>query len=173
MPNKKSPFAFLTVITLLVALCFTLPPAKAADASPPDQESLYKAGVELDLFGQVRTTDFDTERGSAGVGLSAYFTESIGVRATTAFEDLRGSVFDNVSIHGLYRMPLNKNAIYGYAGAQRLLNDGEWALEGGVGAERRWARHFATFAEIGFHKQLTGERPIAALGKVGIRIPFL
>lgn len=173
MPPKQSPFAFLTVILLFIAL-LALPVKAAEIPSPPEAEqAFYKAGVELEVAGQVRTTDFDTERGSAGVGLSAYFTESIGVRATTAFEDLRGSVFDNVSIHGLYRMPLNKNAIYGYAGAQRLLNDGEWALEGGVGAERRWARHFATFAEIGFHKQLTGERPITALGKVGVRIPFL
>lgn len=126
----------------------------------------------IDLFGGVRTGDFDSERSSAGFGVNLFLTENIGIGASTAFEDLNGSAFDNFSLRGIYRIPINKNAIYGFAGGQRLLNQGDWAGELGVGVERRWNYSIGTFAEVGMHKELTGERNTSATGKVGLRCSF-
>lgn len=142
-------------------------------ASPLYAEDYYRAcEFSVDAFGSVATTDFDNERGSAGFGVNFFMTENIGVGVSTAFEDLDGSTFDNVSVRGIYRIPIRKNAIYGFAGGKRLLNDGDWAGLIGMGVERRWTKAFGTFLECGGEKELTGQRNVKAFGTAGIRINF-
>jgi len=153
--------------------------AMAADGpkmpTPPEAVANYFRANEfsVEAFGGVRTSDFDSERSHAGVGVSYFFTENIGARVSSAWEDMNGAFFDNLSVRGIYRIPIDKNAIYGFAGGQFLFDNDDWAALLGVGVERRWTPHFGTFLEIGMHKELTGdERPASATAKVGVRIPF-
>lgn len=175
LTKHVNPMTLKPAATLLMLSGLLVIPASAADKA---DVPYFKAGeFSVDLFGGVKTPDFDRERSSAGFGVNLFITENIGIGASTAFEDMNGSAFDNFSLRGIYRIPLsyvpgNQNAIYGFAGAQRLLNQGDWAGELGVGVERRWARHFGTFAEIGMFKELTGERNVSATGKVGVRVVF-
>lgn len=141
-------------------------------ARADELNSFYGAEVSLDLGVGLSTPDLDSERSHAGFGLTAYFTDNFGVGASTSFEDLSGSAFDNLTLRGLYRIPIGQNAIYGFAGARRWFNRGEWSGVGGVAVERRWAKYFATYAELGFEKQFTGTRPISATVEAGIRIPI-
>lgn len=145
--------------------------ARAGDLVPKE-EGYFRAGLELSGFGELRTEDLDKERSAAGIGASLFFTESIGVGVQTALQDTSGSFVDSFVARGIYRIPINQNAIYGFAGGERLLNQGEWAILGGVGVERRWTKNIGTFLEIGFNKQLTGDRNIFAVPSVGVRYAF-
>lgn len=170
LTKHVNPMTVPPAVAPLFILCGLLVlPSSAGEPEVP----YFRAGeFSIDLFGGVKTTDFDNERSSAGFGVNLFLTENIGIGASTAFEDLSGSAFDNFSLRGIYRIPIHKNAIYGFGGAQRLLNQGDWAGELGVGVERRWTSHFGTFVEVGMHKELTGERNASATGKVGIRVAF-
>lgn len=138
-----------------------------------DEVSYYKGGeFNLSLFGSVNTTDFDNERGSVGLGADLFLSENIGIGVSTAIEDMNGSTIDNVSVRVLYRIPVKQNAIYGFAGGKRLLNEGAWSGLIGMGVERRWAKHFGTFLEWGGEKQLTGSRDVSAFGTAGVRLNF-
>lgn len=151
-------------------------PSSAAEApkAPEATVTYYKANeFSLDVFGGLRTSDFDNERSHAGVGMNYFLTQNIGVGVATSWEDLSGEFFDNISVRGIYRIPIDKNCIYGFLGGQFLFDDDNWAANFGVGVERRWIPHLGTFLEIGMHKELTGdERPASATAKVGLRVPF-
>jgi hypothetical protein len=141
---------------------------------PDEGQAFYRKGeFSLDTFGGLRTSDFDSEKSHVGVGMNYFLTENIGAGVATSWEDASGQFFDNINVRVIYRIPIDKNAIYGFAGGQFLFDNDDWAAELGVGVERRWTRHFGTFLEIGMHKELTGEeRPASATAKVGVRIPF-
>jgi len=149
---------------------------RAADAPilvvPEATPSFYRAGVEFDVSAGIATPDLDRERSSVGFGANLYVTENVGIRAFTSFEDLHGSTFDNVSVAALYRIPLGRHAIYGFAGGTRELNDGEWSIIGGPGFETRFTPRIGAFGELGFSKRLTGDREISATARVGLRVFF-
>lgn len=147
-------------------------PANAAQA--PDVVKYYKANeFSIDAFGGLRTSDFDTERSHTGVGLNYYLSQNWGLGIATSWEDLNGEFFDNITVRGLYRIPINRSAIYGFLGGQFLFDNDDWAALFGVGVEHRWLPRLGTFVEIGMHKELTGnERPASATAKVGVRVPF-
>lgn len=177
-PITKGATAAVSALISGFLLLF-VSPGYAADApkipAPPEAEvKYYKANeFSVDVFGGLRTSDFDTERSHAGVGMNYFLTENIGVGVATSWEDLNGQFFDNISVRGIYRIPIDKNCIYGFLGGQFLFDPDDWAANFGVGVERRWIPHLGTFLEIGMHKELTGdERAASATAKVGIRIPF-
>lgn len=162
---------------LILFSILTLPAviARAADQLPaPEVTKYFKANeFSATVFGGVRTSDFDSERSHAGVGVGYFLTENIGGDISTSWEDLNGQFFDNISVRALYRIPIDKNAIYGFLGGQFLFDNDDWAALLGVGVERRWKPWLGTFLEIGMHKELTGnERPASATAKIGVRVPF-
>lgn len=165
----------LAIISILGLLAIIIRADEPKLPTPPEAVANYYHANEfsLDAFGGLRTSDFNSERSHAGIGVNYFITENIGFGAATSWEDLNGEFFDNISARAIYRIPIDKNAIYGYVGAQYLFDNDDWAGNLGVGVERRWTRHFGTFLEIGMHKEITGiERPAAATAKIGVRIPF-
>lgn len=165
----------LAIIGIIGLLGLIVRAAEPTLPTPPEAVVKYYHANEfsLDAFGGLRTSDFDSERSHAGVGVNYFLTENIGFGTSTSWEDLNGEFFDNISVRGIYRIPIDKNAIYGYVGGQYLFDNDDWAAALGVGVERRWTRHFGTFLEIGMHKELTGdERPASATAKIGVRVPF-
>ncbi len=139
-----------------------------------DPQKFFRANeFSVEGFAGLRTSDFDDERSHAGVGVSYYITENIGFGADTSWEDLNGHFFDNLSARALYRIPIDRNAIYGFLGGQFLFDPDDWAGILGVGVERRWTPRIGTFLEIGMFKELTGdERAAAATARVGVRYAF-
>jgi len=150
--------------------------AMAADGptmpTPPEAVADYYRAKEfsIDAFGGLTTSDFDNERSYLGLGINYFITEEFGASVQTSFPNAGGQFFENIAVRGIYRAIFNKNALYGYAGPQFLFKDDDWVGELGVGLERRWTRHFGTFAEVGILKELTGDsRNAAASGRVGVR----
>lgn len=168
----KKLLAIVGILTLLGILTRAAEPKLP---TPPEAVAdYYRAGeFSVEGFGGLRTSDFDNERSNIGIGMNYFLTENVGVGIATAFENTSGQFFENLSVRGIYRIPIDKNAIYGFVGGYYLFDNDDWAADLGVGVERRWIPHLGTFLEIGMLKKLTGnEKPAAATARVGLRIPF-
>jgi hypothetical protein len=163
----------LTIISILMLLAAL---TRAADLPfPPEASGEYFRAKELSVegFGGLNTSDFDHERSYVGVGVNYFLTDELGVAVQTSFPNVGGLFFENIAARGIYRAIFNQNALYGYVGPQWLIKDDDWAGELGVGLERRWTRHWGTYAEVGIWKGLTGHnRDASATGRVGVRWAF-
>lgn len=171
---------------ILFALLLTT--AIALSAEPPAQPEYYQANeVSLDLFGQVRTDDFDDERMGAGVGINYFLTRNWGIGIEGSAENTSGVFVEAARANMIYRIPIGKSAPYVFAGAGAnfcvppesvsAINPGEadeggdkWAIDIGVGIEHRFGKHFGAFADVRLDK--VEDRGATALARLGIRIPF-
>lgn len=134
-------------------------------------EGPYRANeFSLEGFYSTSTPDFEAETGSAGVGVNYFLTQNFGIGASTAVGNLNGPLIDSVSLRGIYRVPIEKTALYGYGGSTRLLKREEWTVDLGVGAEHRFAPAFGLFVEAGMVKLL--KHSAEATGRVGVRFNF-
>lgn len=161
-------------VPLIAFLCFFGLPAHAAPAPAaipaPVVEKYYGSEVSADLFAGYGTTDFNEGIGFTGFGVNYYLNDNLGVGASTSFNSFSGRFFDNVSLKGLYRIPIGKNAIYGFAGGLRELDQDKWGLTIGGGVERRIAKYLSLYGEVAMEK-FSDIDPVA-VGKIGIRIPL-
>lgn len=163
--TKKAACAAASI--LMGALLLLSPPVYAAEAAP----EYYKAGeFQIGSFYQTRTEDFEKERGSTGVEVSYFLTKNIGLSAATDLSDLNGQLIENVGLRAIYRVPVEKSALYGYAGAVRLIEEEEWALQLGIGAQHQFSKWVQPFVEAGMLKQI--DHGAEAIGRVGLRISF-
>lgn len=153
----------LTIIGL-VALLGTLTRVCAAE------ESYRASEFSLEGFYATSTPDFEAETGSAGVGLNFFPWRNLGLGVSTAVGNLNGPLIDSVSLRGIYRVPIEKTALYGYGGSTRLLKREEWTIDLGVGAEHRFSPNFGPFIEAGMVKLL--KHSAEATGRVGLRVSF-
>lgn len=136
-------------------------------------EGPYRAQeFQIDGFYQSTSIDLDDERGAVGIGGNLFLTRNLGLGISTALEDLNGSTIDSISVRGIFRAPINQYAFYAFGGGTRELDSGDWSIQAGPGFEWRWTPNFGPWAEIGFTKQLTGSRDIAAQARLGLRVSF-
>lgn len=160
----------------------------AADDARKTVESYYGANeFSVDVFGQVRTDDFDDERLGAGIGFNYFFTQNWGIGIEGSAENTSGVFLEATRANLIYRIPINRSAIYVFAGAganfcvppepESALEQGDadeggdkWGLGIGVGIEHRFHKHFAAFADVRLDK--VEDRGATALARVGIRLPF-
>jgi hypothetical protein len=143
--------------------------ARVADS---DQQFFKAREFSLSAFYQSTTTDFDNERGATGIAVGYYLTENIGFDVSSAFEDMRGSFVDDLTVRGLYRIPIRRHAFYFFGGGTRHLREGTWGIVLGPGAEVRLNQNFGLFSEIALTKELTGAREVAAQARLGLRVSF-
>lgn len=164
----------IAIIGILAVLAVIVRAAEQLPFAETNKAYFKAKEFSAEVFGGVRTSNFDDERSHAGIGVNYFLTENIGAGVDTSWEDMNGQAFDNISVRGIYRVPVNdKHAFYGFLGGQFLFDDDDWAALIGIGAERRWKPWLGTFVEIGMHKELTGnERAASATAKVGVRVPF-
>lgn len=152
---------------ILLSVLLLASPLVAAD----EASSFYRdREFQIDTFYQTVTPDFEAETGSAGLGLNAFVTRNIGVGVSTDLQNLNGHLIDSVSLRGIYRVPIDRTALYGYGGATRYLKAEEWAINLGVGAEVRFAPNAGPFLEAGMIKLL--RHGAEATGRVGFRVSF-
>ena len=148
----------------------------------------YQANeVSFDTFFQVRTDDFDDERMGAGIGINYFLTRNWGIGIEGSAENTSGVFVEATRANLIYRIPINRSAIYVFAGAganfcvppepESALESGEsdeggdkWAIDVGVGIEHRFAKHFGAFTDIRLDK--IEDRGATALARLGFRIPF-
>lgn len=152
--------------TLILSILLLTSTAIAADES----EFYRDREFQIDSFYKTVTPDFEAESGSAGLGVNAFLTRNIGIGASTDLSDLNGHLIDNVSLRGIYRVPIDRTALYGYGGATRYLKAEEWAINLGVGAEVRFTQNAGPFVEAGMIKLL--KHGAEATGRVGFRVSF-
>lgn len=127
----------------------------------------------VDAFGGVNT-DLSTERSFYGFGLQYYLTKNLGFGAFTSLDNLSGHTFENVSLRGLWRVPIEKHAFYGFGGAARIFHgDTGWLIQLGPGYEYRIWERIGLWAEIGFNKDVEDETkdPYASV-RGGVRFSF-
>lgn len=154
------------MIVGLVALLGTVTRVFAAEDRFRPQE------FQIDSFYQNTSDNLDNERGAVGIGANLFLTRNFGIGASTALEDLKGSTIDSISVRGIFRAPISHYAFYAFGGGTREFDSGDWSIQAGPGFEWRWTPNFGPWAEIGFTKQLTGEREIAAQARLGLRASF-
>lgn len=138
------------------------------------QEKAFKGGeFSVDAFGGIKS-DLATERSFYGFGLQYYLTENLGIGAYTSLENLSGHTFENVSLRGLWRVPIEKHAFYAFGGATRTFReDIGWEINIGPGYEYRIAEHVGLWTEVGFNKDVEDatKDPYATV-RGGIRFSF-
>lgn len=142
-------------------------------AAPAPPTSPFHAGeVALDAFGAVTSPDLDAETLSYGVGAQLYLTRNLGVGVSTSLTETEGHFFENVSFRGLWRVPIERHALYAFGGVTRYVHDNpRYSLILGPGYEWRPVDHLGFFGEVGMEKELTGtERSLAATARLGIRL---
>jgi len=153
----------LLTILITIATCIAL-----------QAQSAYKAGeFSVDGFGGVNT-DLSTPRGFAGVGLQYYLTENAGVGVYTSLENLSGHTFENVSVRALWRLPIERHALYAFGGATRVFHDDTaWLMQLGPGYQYQITKHVGLWTEIGFNKDVEDETkdPYASV-RAGVRFSF-
>lgn len=160
----KTILRFTVLFGILVLLSAV---ARAAD----EPKSFYRDfEFSVDGFYQTATPDFEKETGSSGVGANVFFTRNFGIGASTALANLNGQFIDAVSLRGIYRVPIEKTALYGYAGSTRLFRAEDWTVDLGVGVEHRFTERLGPFLEAGMIKEVNGGAN--ATGRVGLRINF-
>jgi hypothetical protein len=143
------------------------------DDMPVQAADHYKAGeFQVDLFGSATTPDLANYETGAGVGLNYYVTKNFGVSATAAGNwSENGRLVDQVGASALYRIPIEKSAIYVRGGAVFNLGRDAWDLELGPGLEHRFTPNVGLFTEALLFKRLdSGEN--AAVGRAGLRLAF-
>lgn len=152
-------------LILLILLCASA--ALAAD----EQKSFYREReFQIDTFYATTTPDFEQETGSAGIAANVFFTRNFGLGVSTALENMDGAFLDNVSLRAIYRVPIERTALYAYGGSTRLLKAEEWTIDLGVGAEHRFTKNAGPFAEIGMVKLM--KHAAEATARVGLRLSF-
>lgn len=153
----------------LLTILFTIVTCLALHA----QEKFYEGGeVSIDAFGGVNT-DLSTPRGFGGAGVQYYFTENAGVGAYTSLENVGGHLFENVSVRGLWRVPIERHAFYAHGGAARVFHDDTaWIIQLGPGYEYRRGK-WSFWGELGFNKDAEDETkdPYASM-RAGVRFTF-
>lgn len=172
------------LLILLLAISATF----AADGDAKKAvESYYRANeFSVDVFGQVRTDDFNDERLGAGVGINYFYTQNWGIGLEGSAENTSGVFVEAVRVNAIYRIPINRSAIYVFAGGGANFcvppeesapgspdsesGGDKWAFCLGVGVEHRFHEHFGVFSDIRLDK--IEDRGATALARVGFRIPF-
>lgn len=155
------------ILTLALAL-LALP---LCAAEPEAAVEYYKAGeFQIEGFYQNATSDFEQEAGGTGIGVGYYLTENFGARVQSVINNLNGPFVDNVSLHALYRIPIQKSAIYGYAGSTYLIKPEEFSVDLGIGVEHRFKPGWGPFLEAGMIKLI--DHGAEAVGRVGLRVSF-
>lgn len=167
--NTKHCFVIAGILLLLSFI------ARAADApipvAPEAQKQFYREHeFQIDGFYQTVTPDFEQETGSMGIGVGFFLTRNFGARFSSSVNNLNGPFIDNVSLHALYRVPIERTALYGYGGSTRLIKAEEWTVDLGVGIEHRFSPRWGPFAEAGMSKLI--DHGAEAVGKVGLRLSF-
>lgn len=160
--------AIITGILMLLALI-----TRAAETPlpiTPEASSFYGPEFSIDAFAGTATTDFNDERSFAGFGVNLFLNENFGIGTSTSFNDMNGQFFDNISLKGIYRVPVGRTALYGFAGGLRHLEAHKWGITLGGGVEHRFARWLNVFGEVSMEKFVDID-PVA-VGKIGIRLPF-
>lgn len=138
-------------------------------------QEFYKGGeFSIEAFGSVVSPDLDSERTQYGFGGQFFLTRNLGIGAYTAIENLDGHTLENVTVRGIWRVPIERHALYFWGGATRYFHDEtRWNLVLGPGYEFRPIEHVGLFAEIGMEKELTGEvRDLSATARAGLRFSF-
>jgi hypothetical protein len=148
--------------------------ARAAEVPVPiakEDSSFYKSGeFSIDLFGAVRTRNFDNERTAAGVGINYFFHEQFGIGLEGFCGDLNGIFVDDSRVHLIYRFPIRRTAPYVFAGGGRNFELDENAVSLGVGVEHRFNPRWGIFSDVRIDKII--DHHAAALGRAGIRFSF-
>lgn len=141
--------------------------ARAADA-PKDHFRAQE--FQIEGFYSTVTPDFEQEQGFGGGAMSFFPWKNFGLSVQTSLGNLDGTLIDSVSLRGIYRVPINQTALYGYGGSTRLFRSEEWTIDLGGGVEHRFTPNFGPFIEIGMIKLL--KHSAEATGRVGLRISF-
>lgn len=150
---------------ILLSILLLASPVLAAESSfYRDRE------FQIESFYQTVTPDFEAETGSVGFGLNAFLTRNIGVGVSTDIGNLNGHLIDSVSLRGIYRVPIDRTALYGYGGTTRYLKAEEWSINLGVGAEVRFTPNVGPFIEAGMIKLIS--HGAEATGRIGLRVSF-
>ena len=136
----------------------------------PETTSFYGSEFSIDGFVGTATTDFNDERSFTGFGVNLFLNDNFGIGASSSFNDLNGQFIDNVSLRGIYRVPIGRTALYGFAGGLRHLEADKWGVTLGGGVEHRFSRWFNLFGEIGIEKFVDID-PVAVV-KTGFRLPL-
>jgi len=141
-----------------------------------DTESpeLYRpAEVSLDLFGSY--TDHDVRNGrhdeswGGGLGLNFFFTRMVGIGIDSHTDRWQFPQHANASL--IVRFPSVAGfAPYGFGGAGRDWDNGQWTAHAGGGLELRFNRYTGLFADG--RAVFPEDTPDYAFARAGIRIGF-
>lgn len=124
--------------------------AAAALLAPTSQaQDLFQAN-ELSLMTFGNWIDKQDERWGGGIGIGYFLTRNLGVAATTHWEDLEGTFFDNLAGEAYLRLPLSRLPIAPYAlGSAAYSWEHEiWSFGVGGGAELRFNEAVGLFSDI-------------------------
>lgn len=166
----KKTIQIAVIAAIMVLLVCLSRAAEAALPVKPEATSYYGSEFSIDAFAGVQTTDFNDERSFTGFGVNLFLNENFGVGASTSFDETSGQFFENISLKGIYRVPINRSALYGFVGGLRHLEEDEWGVALGGGVEHRFARWFNVFGEISMEKFVDID-PVA-VAKIGLRVPL-
>jgi hypothetical protein len=167
----------LATLTLALALSTPLKvvaaeSSGAASLSVKPTEFYRSQEMQIDLFGSAITPDLDNYETGAGVGVNFFLSRNFGLGVTAAGNwSENGRIVDQIGLSGIYRIPIERSALYARGGAVFNLQRRAWDLELGPGIEHRFTPNVGIFTEALLFKRLD-DGSQAAVGRAGIRFSF-
>lgn len=158
-----------TILACLAAGLFTM--------SAQEDESYMKKFIpdkfSLDAGVYTRTSDFDSTASGYTLGLTAYWTENLGLGLETRSRAQGGVWAESSHARMLFRAPISETfSLTPYAGVVRQWELREFGLEAGLRVDQKVWKNIGVYAQAGWEKGFDANQDHAAVGAVGLSIGF-
>jgi len=176
---KNGMFAVGTILMLAAGS------ASAEHGMKYDQSELYRANeVSLDLFGTASIGKYTIDHLSgsrirhnstlgAGVGMSYFFTRTIGIAGEAYSENTKHALVDNASSSVVFRFPLGESGFAPYifgGGGYQFDSAKAWFAQGGAGLEYRFSPQIGMFLDG--RMVLPDKTKYYGVARLGMRFAF-
>lgn len=120
-----------------------------------------------------RTSDFDNTDSGYTLGLTAFWTENLGLGIENRSRAEGGVWAESTHMRMLFRAPISKTfSLTPYAGVLRHWELEEFGLEAGLRVDQKIYGAFGVYAQAGWEKLFDSGQDHAAVGAIGLSIGF-
>ena len=183
-PDTQKLMKILLSFYLLIAVARTTPAAEAITTGSENRPWFGPNELTLDLYGaytaveprgvaNVLSTSVRHGRFGAGLGASYWLTTNFGAgldATVPRVDEVRGVLFDQVSLSFSARLPLGPVAPYGFGGLGRDFQSGLWSTHAGLGLE--WRFHPRAGAFVDARYVFASHDTDLLMMRAGVRFPF-
>jgi hypothetical protein len=164
----------IAVLSQVAALAQTNAPAQAttSTSSSEDEPRFQKGEKNVSPFGAY--VDQAGGKWAAGVAITYFITDKIGIGGSTYWTDTGGTFFDNAAAEGYFRLPVFKRlAPYAVASIGYQFDRQYWFETIGAGLDFRAFKRFDAFSDLQYRiSNSSSKSGDGAIIRVGMRFNF-